>query len=1440
MTDTSGLSILNAKPKKLPGPQLLHHLIAPPGDSQALEYLAHGQKTSFTYRRLHDSAECIAKHITNELRPCKSPQEELVVPLLLPQSPLLYISQLAILKAGGAFCPLNLDAPPKRIRFILKDVSASIVLTTADLAPKIPMDAGVTVIQVDNIDTTPSNGVTEHRKPGPDDLAYVMYTSGSTGTPKGVGISHSAAAQALLAHDRHIPQFFRFLQFAAPTFDVSVFEIFFPLFRGRTLISVRREEMLDDLPQVLRQMDVDACELTPSVAGSLLRKRDNAPRLKLLLTIGEMLNAPIVDEFGGGPGRESMLWAMYGPTEATIHCTLQPALLSSSSTGNIGSPLDTVSCFIIEPGTTAEGHNFKILPVGEAGELAVGGHQLAKGYLNRPEQTTSAFIPTQYGRVYRTGDRARITAKGTLECLGRLSSGQVKLRGQRIELGEIEQVILKTPGCHGAVAAVVDSNLVGFCAVDEDVAEDAVVTNCEKWLPRFMVPGEIALMSEFPRLPSGKVDTRKLKSDYSQQKSERMNNELAEELSAHDQAIVRAVSETLGLKVTTQTDLSFAGLDSLKAIRLASSLRNAGLETTATKLLRQRTVADVCANVHQRKDNVAGRQDGPRLSLLDRIEEIGADNAALQACETQVEDIFPCTPLQSAMLAETAQNQHAYCNEIELRIAPGFAAADVGAAVMQVVNANEILRTGFTLWDGRHMAVLFKRFPDTIRLVSTFTEDLDFTAPSEFLRPFRVQVKSSADGAAQSVLIQAHHATYDGWSADMILADITALLQGAVMPPRPQFREVAQYLVGDHITTANDSARSFWSEQFLGWNRTPFPKLVARRSQNTIETTQASNSLSHDAVQSVSRQLGLSPQVFFQAALALAWSGIVGEQDVMLGCVTSGRTMPIDGIEEIIGPCLASLPLRVNLSGMATNLGLLRSIHATNRAIMEHCTLPLSDIKKIAGLSSVESLYDVLFVYQESPATKDSDTLLIRQAAHLDRLETNLLIEVEPREDTFLLQATFHSSHMSPDFVQHLLQQLQNVVTNIFNNIHDNIDRATDGLDGALSIYNPEPQSLEAVPDLAAEFERIATRISSADALCFSTSWDDPAQQTLSYRDLNATANQMARFLMSSGAQIGQVIAIVMDKSPALYCSILAIVKAGCAYLPILPTTPLARVSEIFRQARTTLCLADDSALRALDPMHDVKLLNVNDIRLESFSRENLQVPADASRLAYVIYTSGTTGTPKGVAVTQGNIVSNIAHLRSTYPASSANQPRFLQACSQAFDVSVFEIFFAWHAGMCLCSATNDVLFEDLESSIRQLGITHLSLTPTVSSLIDPSNVPGVEFLVTAGEPLTQFVLNRWGDKLWQGYGPSETTNICSVKRMDRGEHIEHLGWVFPNTSVFVMPPSGLRPIPIGWLGEFCFGGDQVAQGYLNDPHLTGARFITHPDCADNASKPAR
>lgn len=326
--DLRGLSILNASPRHVPGPHLLHELVAPSSRSNlpAIDYYSRTSKsTSISYTELHCLAHALAVRMSKVLSSLASVdvQEQLVIPILIPQSPALYIGLLAILKLGAAFCPLNLGTPKDRLDFILRDVGAKLILVNSETLSELPADDGpYKVMLIDQqVDDLTSGAVQSlpFKVLKDADLAYVMYTSGSTGTPKGVGISHLAATQSLLAHDRHIPAFTRFLQFAAPTFDVSVFEIFFPLFRGSTLVCCSRAEMLTDLPGVLRDMRVDACELTPSVAGSLLKRRSNVPGLRLLLTIGEMLTDPVIQEFGGDESEGSLLWAMYGPTEATIH-----------------------------------------------------------------------------------------------------------------------------------------------------------------------------------------------------------------------------------------------------------------------------------------------------------------------------------------------------------------------------------------------------------------------------------------------------------------------------------------------------------------------------------------------------------------------------------------------------------------------------------------------------------------------------------------------------------------------------------------------------------------------------------------------------------------------------------------------------------------------------------------------------------------------------------------------------------------------------------------------------------------------------------------------------------------------------------------------------------------------------------------------------------------
>lgn len=429
---TDQFSIINPHPKKIPGPSLLHDLVANEGPA-AIEFLsAHGATELLTYHHLHHKADALARALRWRFDQSKnSNQTSPIVPILLPQCPSLYIAELAVLKAGGTFCPIALDVPRERLRFILQDVDAKIIITTAELRDGLSDLPSVSIIAIDDINTSDESSECLPTNVEPSQPAYIMYTSGSTGQPKGVIVSHSAVTQALLAHNRHIPKFSRFLQFASPTFDVSVFEVFFTLFRGCTLVCCDRRQLLNDLPGFINRMHVDAAELTPSVTSSLFHGRRSVPGLTMLLTIGEMLKRDVIEGFGGSETVDSILYGMYGPTEAAVHCTMQTECSQDMSVGNIGIPLDTVTAFVVKPVGVGSPEAVEVLPMGEDGELAIGGHQLADGYLNRVEQTNSAFVNhPQYGRLYRTGDRARVTPTGQLECLGRITHGQVKLRGQ--------------------------------------------------------------------------------------------------------------------------------------------------------------------------------------------------------------------------------------------------------------------------------------------------------------------------------------------------------------------------------------------------------------------------------------------------------------------------------------------------------------------------------------------------------------------------------------------------------------------------------------------------------------------------------------------------------------------------------------------------------------------------------------------------------------------------------------------------------------------------------------------------------------------------------------------------------------------------------------------------------------------------------------------------
>lgn len=1034
--------------------------------------------------------------------------------------------------------------------------------------------------------------------------------------------------------------------------------------------------------------------------------------------------------------------------------TLVPAISADASPNDIGVPLDTASCFVISTDYNPDDpSSFKLVDVGEVGELVVGGYQNAVGYLNRPEQTAAVFIDSPFGKVYRTGDLAKLRQDGNLECLGRMSDGQVKLRGQRIELGEVEHAVLRTPGCHGAVAEVINNILVVFCAMDTtgDAGSQRkrITHKCSEWLPAFMVPGDIVVMDQFLRLPSGKVDRKAMKANY--EKSAMVNGGSHPAASDHalSSLIVDCISDTLSLEVGPRTPLASAGLDSLGAIRLASRLRKADISVSAVEVLKAKTVNDLCVVLSEERPVDVGLngQLGPELS----VDVVTESSPLLRESQDSIISVLPCTPLQSSMLFETSRNPTAYCNAIELSFASRHSAQCISDTLNTLVNATEVLRAGFIHHDGNFRQVIFRSLQKgQVTLVSKFERAFQLSDDSSFLSPLRLQI---LEGDEPRALLHIHHSVYDGWSMDMILADWATLLRGEDVDPRPQFSQVVSFYqtVKDQ---ALEESRRFWADHLLGWEKTPLPKLRGRveRSDDAAVSRSWDLSTRREDVAAFSRRHGCSPQVPFQAALLWLWSSILGAEDVVIGSVTSGRTIPVADIERIIGPCIASLPLRANLSSVATIADLINLVQSSNRAIIEHATLPLAEIRKLTTLTGSQSVYDLLFVYQESLVDLSQRSTDVVEVWHLDALETPILLEVEPRDDRFTCRVTYHPHIIDASFVDILLKQFDCIVSAILQQPATPLHSIRSTFPAELqAIYNRQPKQYQGSDDLAAVVEATAQRSPEESAVYFARSLSDGSQaETLSFGELNSLANRIAWWTLETGPKRSHaIVAIIMEKSALLYATILGVLKAGHAYLPILPSTPIARIQAIIEQSGASACLTDSSSYPALCEVGLGTVLDVEAAELSAFQNTNPRIATDLDYSAYVIYTSGTTGKPKGVVITHRNIVSHLDILESIYPVG--DDPRLLQSCSQAFDVSVFEIFFAWKTGMCVCSATNDVLFDDLERAIRVMEITHLSMTPTVASIVKREAVPRVRFLVTAGEPMTQAVYEEWNGVLYQG-----------------------------------------------------------------------------------------
>lgn len=1283
--DALTLSILNPNPQFLRGAQFLHHLLSKKGKNlTAIEFLHDdGARDKLSYESLDRLSTRFALRLVAALESSSEKQQpNNVIPILIPQSTNLYIALLAILKAGAAFCPLNLDAPLERITFILNDVAASVVVTTKSLAGKFKgAGQNITIIYID--DDVEETKEVEHcsfkpRELSPDNLAYVMYTSGSTGLPKGVGVSHRAATQSLLAHDGLIPSFTRFLQFAATTFDVSVFEIFFPLFRGATLVGCERGMMLNDLPGIMRKLEVDASELTPTVATELLRNRQAVPSLRVLLTIGEMLTRHVVQEFGISPRNDGLLHGMYGPTEAAIHCTIARNFNAESKIGIIGSPLPTVSAYIVAVGPSKFqlDDELGVLPLGHIGELAVGGHQLASFYINRPEENAKAFVDTsRYGRVYRTGDRARLLPSGDIEMLGRISGGQVKLRGQRLELGEIEHVVCKADGIRNAVASVVNDILIVFVLADnDDYSLEIIRQVCRRWLPKFMVPGDFIFLAELPRLPSGKIDKKDLERNYVLQKRGG-SNDIRKFTDASENKIATCVGETLSTSISSSTSLSAAGLDSLTAIRLSARLRAIGVEVDVAHILEADTVHEIWLAT---KRGASLRTDSHSVSEVSEndwnaISQAGLNQLRANGWISEAADVIPCSPTQVSMLSESVKNPEAYFNRIELEFNEAIEESQIKNAFCTVAQHNEILRSSFIEIDFggySYAQVIWKSLPDSrvSSLLERPPEGLN-EEDNGFRHPFRIQLNNSR-GTVKAV-VHIHHALYDGWSWELILNDVQEILSDRPLKPRPQYRMLTEFYQRHTKSEYLDSLGDYWQDQLQDISPTFWPNFNDRSDiPSNIATSRRPLDISLSTVDSVSRDLRVGRPAFFQAAFGYILSAYAGSHDIVFGSVSSGRTLSVEGIEDIIGPCINTLPMRLNIGNSRNVRDLLAVVHTLNRGFIKYGALPLGDIKKASGVDPTSPLFDSLFIWQETLSSSNEPPQLVSEINAAEFLEFTMTLEIELSGDKLTAKATYPESVLPQNQVDILLDQIEQVAS-LFMRFPDLLlaDINSRLTDSVLSIENENFKEQKELPGLANGVETFAKEDPERIAIEFLRTLDPQTEDTkidkLTYRQLNNRANKVAHHILKLGVGETALVGILLEKSVDFYVSVLAVIKAGAGYVPIIPDAPVDFVWGVLNEARCGICITSSSLPPLLGASHSLRIVNIDLDEFSSFPEHNTVEDPQNNQGTYAAFTPGKLEEPEGIIVTRHGVQSNIKALSDTCPKSQAS--KWLFVCPHVF-----------------------------------------------------------------------------------------------------------------------------------------------------------------------------
>ena len=1407
------------------------------------------QDGSLTFAQLHAQANRLAHYLRD-----KGVGPDVCVAIAAERSPQLLIGLLAIIKAGGAYVPLDPDYPAERLAYMLKDSAVQLLLTQTAVLEKLPSADGVCVIAMDSLHLeswpTQAPGLHLHG----DNLAYVIYTSGSTGQPKGVGNTHGALAERLqwMQATYQLNDTDVLMQKAPISFDVSVWECFWPLITGCRLVLAGPGEHRDPhrIAQLVQEHGVTTLHFVPPLLQLFIDEPlvPECTSLRRLFSGGEALPAELRNRvLAQLPAVQ--LHNRYGPTETAINVTHWHCTAEDGERSPIGRPLGNVICRVLDD-------HLNLLPAGVPGELCIGGIGLARGYLGRAGLTAERFIADPLGeagaRLYRTGDRVRWNADGVLEYLGRLDQ-QVKLRGFRVEPEEIEARLLALDGIAQAVVLVRNATLIGYYTASRALDEQDVKAALAAELPEYMVPAQLMRLDAMPLSPSGKLDRRALPEPVWQ------TREHIEPETPLQQQIAAIWREVLGLpQIGLRDDFFALGGHSLLATQIISRTRQA-----CDVELPLRTLFEAS-------------ELGAFAEQVGLIQASGQRNQQTAIAKVDRSQPVPLSYSQQRMwfLWQMEPDSPAYNVGGMARLRGVLDVGRFEAALQALIMRHETLRTTFPSVDGVAYQKVSPQtgvrmdWQDISELNETEREQrLQQLADHEAHTPFNLETGPllraclvKAGEQEHYLVLTLHHIVTEGWAMDIFARELSALYEAFIderlSPLSPLPVQYLDYSVWQRQWLESGERQrqlDYWTAQ-LGTEH-PLLELPGDRPRPPVQSHQGelyrfdlSDALAA-RVRAFNVERGLTLFMTMTATLAVLLYRYSGQTDLRIGAPVANRIRPES--EGLIGAFLNTQVLRCQLNGQMNVGELFEQIRHTVIEGQSHQDLPFDHL--VEALQPPRSAaYNPLFQvmcnvqrweFQQSRQLAGMTVEYLANDARATKFDLNL--EVTDLDHRLGCCLTYSTDLFDEPRIARMAEHWRNLLEALIADPDQRLSElplltATEqrALQDSLGVEAGLHRLDGCIHQL---FSQQARTRAEAPALTF-------AGVTLTYAELNARANRLAWMLRERGVGPQVRVGLALPRSLEMVIGLLAILKAGGAYVPLDPEYPLDRLHYMIEDSGIGLLLSDAAMFEALGELP----ASVACWCLEDDSPVLVNYPADElpfislpQHQAYLIYTSGSTGKPKGVVVSHGEIAMHCQAVIERFGMRPDDCE--LHFYSINFDAATERLLVPLLSGaQVVLRAQGQWDAEEICGLIRTHRINILGFTPCYGSqlaqwLATQHQTLPVRMCITGGEALTGEHLQRiraafQPEVFFNAYGPTETVVMplasLAPEHLEEGAGSVPIGSIIGDRVAYILD-ADLALVPQGATGELYVGGAGLAQGYHERPGMTAERFVADPFAAN-------